>query len=124
MSVQTAKTPEAPLGHTETLQIRKHDLAGIADDDPFDFALTVDQDADLPPYLPRDLGYLPGEVMGDELTCRDSALVELLQPLALLSLQARDVAFELVNVAASLPDYWLWLSVSLVRRSSLARADR
>lgn len=48
--------------------------------------------------LTGNLGQLPREIVGDELVNGDPPLVELLEPLTLLSLQPRDVAFELVNV--------------------------
>ena len=51
MGVQTAKSAEAPLAHTHSLQIRQHDAAGIADDHVFDVAFTIYENA----YLAIDL---------------------------------------------------------------------
>ena len=76
-------------------------MARIADDHPLDLAFAVDENADLAPYLSRNLGQLPSKILGDEFAAGYAPLIELLEPLALLSLETGDVAFELVNVAAS-----------------------
>ena len=51
------------------------------------------------PDLARDLGELAREVVGYELSRRETALVQLFEPFALLRLETGDVTFELVNLA-------------------------
>jgi hypothetical protein len=72
-------------------------LPSVADPDPLDFALAIDEHPHLAPDVSRDLGELAGELLGDEGSRREPSLVELLEPLALAGLEPDDVAFEPMN---------------------------
>ena len=60
MRVHAAKPAKTVFGHAGTPKIRHLDLFCGADHDVFDLALTINEDADLPAGLVRDLGHLPG----------------------------------------------------------------
>ena len=83
MGVEAAKPAEPPLRHALPLQVGKDDLPRVADSDPLDFALAVDQDPHLAPDVSRDLRELAGELLGDEGAGRKPPLVELLEPVPL-----------------------------------------
>ena len=70
MRVETPQTAKPSLGDTQPLQVRQHDLACIADDDPLHFTFPIDEDADLPVELAGDLGELAREIVSHELTRR------------------------------------------------------
>jgi hypothetical protein len=72
-------------------------LPRVADPDPLDFALAIDQNPHLAPDLSRDLGELAGEFLSDEGSGGQLPLVELLEPVPLAGLQTDDVAFEPMN---------------------------
>jgi hypothetical protein len=97
MGVETAKPAEPALGDTLPFQVGKDDLPRVADPDPLDFALAIDEHPHLAPDVSRDLRELAGELLGDEGSGRKPPLVEFLEPVALAGLETDDVAFEVVN---------------------------
>jgi len=97
VGVEAAETAEAALGDALPLQVGEDDLPRVADPNPLHFALAVDEDPHLAPDLPRDLGELAGELLGDEGSRRKPSLIELLQPVAFARLEPDDVAVEAVN---------------------------
>ena len=70
MRVNTPQAAKTVFGHAGTPKIRHLDLLRVADHDVFDLAFTVNEDADLPSGLMRDLGHLPGEFGRDDVVRR------------------------------------------------------
>ena len=118
MSVKAPKPAEAALGDALPLEVGKDDLPGIADADPLHLALAIDEDPHLAPDVPRDLGEMARELLGDQGAGRELALVELLEPVSLAGLEPDDVSFETVNGQS------LLMFVSVTSKSSFARAER
>ena len=69
---------------------------GITDDDPLYVSLAVHQDPDLAIDLSRDLRQAASKLVGDQISRRDTSLVELLEAPALQRLETESVARELV----------------------------
>jgi hypothetical protein len=84
--VDGAQAAEAPLADAGALEVWPLDAARVADDDRLDVALAVDERADLPPRLVRELGELARELGRDDLLRRDAARVELLDAPELVGL--------------------------------------
>ena len=81
-----AQAAEAPLADARALEVGPLDAARVADDDRLDVALAVDERADLPPRLVRELGELARELGRDDLLRRDAPRVELLDAPELVGL--------------------------------------
>ena len=97
MRVQTAKAAKATLSDTEAFQIGEDDLLGATDNDPLDLTFAVHENTDLTPDLPRNFRESAREVLRDELSRRQPALVKLLELLLLPGLQSRNISFKSMN---------------------------
>ena len=79
--VQTTHAVKARLPQTRTILRGQDNLAGVADDDGFDMAFTVDQHADLPANFVRNFRQLSSEILRDDFLWRNAALEHLFQAL-------------------------------------------
>ena len=92
---QAAQTHLARAGAAD---VRQLELVGVADHDLLDLALAVEQHADLPVGLARQLGEVAGQLRADDLVRRDAAAVGVAQLVQLAGLEAEGVAVQVFQV--------------------------
>jgi len=97
MAVHEAESPETNGGGAEGRQVGDEDFPGRADDDVGDLSPAGNQQADLAIDFMRYFGQLSGQVMGQDLSRRDPATVELFDPPKLLRFQTAGMAVYLLN---------------------------
>jgi hypothetical protein len=73
---------------------------GVADDHPLDAALPIEEDADLPAGLPRELGEVPGELGADDLLGGNLPPVGRFESFDLARLEAEGVTEYVANGAS------------------------
>jgi hypothetical protein len=79
--VDETEAAEAPLGRAETPDVREHELAGVADDDPLDLPRSMDQRADLTPRLDARFDERARELGGRDVVDGDAAPIDALERL-------------------------------------------
>ena len=101
--------------------VREVDAVDVSNDDIFDFAFTVDQDADEAVEFFGEEGELGREFLAQELVMKDAALVEFFQLPTLAALEARGVAKNLLcdsesSAMSSLSDDMTSMAVNVCER--------
>ncbi|HEY6330808.1 MAG TPA: hypothetical protein VI756_15865 [Blastocatellia bacterium] len=100
--MQTPESAKTLGGDASSFQVWQNDAPGIAGHYMFNIAIPINQDADLPIDLSRQLGKLPGKFLGDYLVWGYSFLIELLETPNLTRFQSVQVSFYASNIQTSL----------------------
>lgn len=95
MRVHTAQPVEPRLPETRPILCGKDNLRGIPDDDVLNVPFAIDEDADLAPNLVRKLRQLPCKLGRDDLVCRNTPLVDLLQSTNLVGFEPQRFSLNL-----------------------------
>ena len=90
--VDEAKATEAPLGSTQSSEIRQVELGRIANDDVVDLAASRDKHADLPARLVADLRHRFGELGCEQFVEGHAAPIEALKGVGFRWAEARCIA--------------------------------
>jgi hypothetical protein len=97
VGVQTTQSTESARPDTHAFEIGQHDAVSIAYDNVLDIAFAIDQHADLPADLGRQLGQLPGKLVSDDMSWWNAPVVQLFQAVNLIGFQSLNVAFDRAN---------------------------
>ena len=95
--VHEPQAAEAALAGAAAADVGQLELARVADDDRLDVALAVEEDADLPVGLVRDLGEVARQLGRDDRAGVDAAAVGAAEGVELGGLEAEGVAEDVLH---------------------------
>jgi hypothetical protein len=101
MRVDEAEAAQAQLTRAGATHVGQLELPGVAHDDVLDFAPPVEEHADLPSDVARDLGEVARKLRRAQLARLDAAAVGGEEPPGLARLQARRIAVQVVSRTVS-----------------------
>jgi hypothetical protein len=96
--VHQAEATEAHLPRTGAPDVGELQLVSISDDDPFDLALPVEEHADLPVRLQRELRQVPGQLGADDLVRGDPTAVGVAELVEFAGLEAEGVPVQVFQM--------------------------
>ena len=95
--MHVAQTAQTIRCHTRASKVGEKDALVVSHHDIFDHAFTIDQYANLAVDLQRQLTEIARQLLRHNLLRRHLATIDVLEPVDLIGLQARHIAFYSLN---------------------------